>query len=67
VIVELAEPYRTSSFCGGGNCVEVAPLTNGDVAVRDSKDASRPAHRFTAQEWFDFVQGVKAGEFDFRE
>jgi uncharacterized protein DUF397 len=65
VNVELAGPYRTSSFCGGGNCVEIAPLANGDVTMRDSKDTSLPSHRFTAQEWLDFVRGVKAGEFDF--
>lgn len=62
---ESAAPYRTSSFCGPSSCVEVAPLSNGDVYIRDSKDRTAPPHRFNAQEWSDFVRGVKAGEFDF--
>jgi hypothetical protein len=57
--------YRRSSFCSGGSCVEVAPLEGGGVAVRDSKDLSTPEHRYTVDEWRAFVQGVKAGEFDF--
>jgi hypothetical protein len=55
--------YVTSSFCGGGSCVEVALLADG-VALRDTKDRGKPAHVFTATEWRDFVAGVKNGEFD---
>jgi hypothetical protein len=57
--------FRSSRFCSGGSCVEVAPLQNGWVALRDSKDRSKPEHRFSAEEWADFVRGVKAGDFDF--
>jgi len=57
--------YRRSTFCGGGSCVEVAPLANGWVALRDSKDATKPAHTYSPEEWVDFVRGIKAGEFDF--
>ncbi len=57
--------YRSSSFCGGGHCVEVAPLPDGTVTLRDSKDLTVPEHRYTPDEWTAFVQGVKAGEFDF--
>ena len=57
--------YRISSFCTGGHCVEVGQLTDGSVAVRDTKDAAREARLvFTRDEWVAFVQGVKAGEFD---
>jgi hypothetical protein len=62
---DSAAPYRTSSFCGSASCVEVALLPSGDVHLRDSKNRTAPPHRFTAQEWSDFVLGVKAGEFDF--
>lgn len=55
--------FHTSSFCGTGGCVEVASLADG-VALRDSKDRSKPAHVFTSTEWRDFVAGVKNGEFD---
>lgn len=47
-----------------GNCVEVAPLTGGGVAVRDSKDPEGPILRFTAAEWSAFTEGMAAGEFD---
>ena len=50
---------------GGNNCVEVAFLDQG-VAVRDSKDRSGPALRFTAAEWSAFVDSTKEGEFDLR-
>lgn len=56
--------FTHSSFCGSGGCVEVAPLTSGAVAVRDSKYPRLPSLLFTAEEWTDFVRGVKAGEFD---
>lgn len=57
--------FRLSSFCTSGGCVEVAPLENGAVLVRDGKDRSRPAHLYTVAEWRDFIAGVKNGEFDF--
>ncbi|HEY6424196.1 MAG TPA: DUF397 domain-containing protein [Pseudonocardiaceae bacterium] len=58
-------PFRTSSRCTKGNCVEVAPLPNGGAVVRDSKDRSREPLTFNGQEWADFVSGVKNCEFDF--
>jgi Domain of unknown function (DUF397) len=58
-------PFRRSTFCGGGTCVEVAPLPDGQIAVRDSKNLNGRQHTFTQAEWAAFVQGVKAGEFDF--
>ncbi|WP_436761288.1 DUF397 domain-containing protein [Streptosporangium sp. V21-05] len=48
----------------GGNCVEVAGLSGGRAAVRDSKDPSGPALVFTRGEWAAFVGGVRNGEFD---
>ncbi len=59
------DDFRRSTFCGTGGCVEVAPLASGMVAVRDSKDLNAPHHLYTESEWIAFVQGVKAGEFDF--
>jgi hypothetical protein len=32
--------------------------------VRDSKNPTGPALRFTAAEWSVFTTGVKSGEFD---
>lgn len=56
--------FRKSSF-SQLSCVEVAPLPNGRFALRDSKDVSKPAHEFTADEWAAFIAGAKSGEFDF--
>jgi uncharacterized protein DUF397 len=56
--------WRTSSFSANvGTCVEVAGLPGGR-AVRDSKNPTGPALRFTATEWAAFTAGVRAGEFD---
>lgn len=57
--------FRTSSFCSAGGCVEVALLSSGEVAVRDSKAPAASTLRYSAREWRDFVAGVKNGEFDF--
>ncbi len=47
------------------NCVEVAFLDGGRVALRDTKDkGAGPAHIFTPGEWSAFIEGVKLGEFD---
>ena len=47
----------------GGNCVEVAFLAGGQVAVRTSRHPVGPALVFTPQEWDAFVGGAKDGEF----
>jgi uncharacterized protein DUF397 len=47
----------------GGNCVEVAFLDDGQVAVRNSRHPSGPALVFTAPEWDAFVGGAKGSEF----
>lgn len=55
--------WRKSSASGAeGNCVEIADLPNGAVAVRDSKNPGREPLRFDAAEWAAFREGVIAGE-----
>ena len=59
--------WRKSSFSGTeehSDCVEVAGLADGGMAVRDSKHPNGDLLRFTAGEWVAFVKGVHAGEFD---
>jgi hypothetical protein len=50
-----------SSYSGptGGNCVEVALLADGTVAVRNSRDPSGPALVFPAVEWDAFTGETK--------
>src|ERR1700748_730832 len=58
--------WRKSRRSGpqGGNCVEVANLPDGQVAVRNSRHPAGPALVFTAAEWAAFVGGTRDGAFD---
>lgn len=53
----------TRSGPTGGNCVEVAFLDGGRIALRNSRDASGPALVFTGPEWDAFIGGARDGEF----
>jgi hypothetical protein len=57
--------WRKSSFSNAsGNCVEVAGLDDGSVAMRNSRDAAGPALVYTRAEIAAFLDGVRNGEFD---
>ncbi|MEV7965778.1 DUF397 domain-containing protein [Sphaerisporangium sp. NPDC088356] len=57
--------WRKSTLSGtNNNCVEVAILDGGAVAVRNSKRPQAGVTLFTPDEWKAFVGGVKQGEFD---
>ncbi|MFI6483097.1 DUF397 domain-containing protein [Nonomuraea sp. NPDC050663] len=47
-----------------GNCVELAPLPTGEVAMRNSRFPDGPALVYTRAEIEAFVLGTKDGEFD---
>jgi hypothetical protein len=47
-----------------GNCVEMAALPDGSVAVRNSRHPSGPALVYTRAEVAAFLEGARAGEFD---
>ncbi|GGK69059.1 hypothetical protein Sme01_14420 [Sphaerisporangium melleum] len=56
--------WQKSSYSGtDDNCVEVARLPLGGLAIRDSKNPTGPALRFTAGEWHTFITGMKADRF----
>ncbi|MCX5203146.1 DUF397 domain-containing protein [Streptomyces sp. NBC_00237] len=52
------------SASAAGNCIEVAAIPGGAVAVRNSRDPEGPALIYTESELAAFVAGAKAGEFD---
>jgi hypothetical protein len=58
--------WRKSSYSGsnGGDCVEVAVLSDDGRAVRDSKDPGGPVLAFGPDEWRAFTAAIKTGEFD---
>lgn len=47
-----------------GNCVEVAAVAAGRVAMRDSKNPDGPKLVISAADWSTFISQVKAGAFD---
>ncbi|MFI2613073.1 DUF397 domain-containing protein [Kitasatospora sp. NPDC018619] len=55
---------KSSASAPNGQCVEVAPTAEGDVAVRNSRHKEGPALLFTQAEWAAHLAGAKAGEFD---
>ena len=62
---EITATWTKSSYSGptGGNCVEVAFLTDGRVALRNSRQPDGPALVFTRPEWDAFLSGARDGEF----
>ncbi|ONI90545.1 DUF397 domain-containing protein [Saccharothrix sp. ALI-22-I] len=47
-----------------GNCVELAVLGGGDIAMRNSRFPGGPALVYTRAEIAAFVAGARDGEFD---
>jgi Domain of unknown function (DUF397) len=52
---------KSSASSVNGNCVEVASLPAGRMAVRDSKDKNGSVLRFTRDEWHQFISGIQHG------
>jgi hypothetical protein len=48
-----------------GNCVEMAELTDGSVAMRNSRHPSGPALVYTRSEIEAMILGAKDGDFDY--
>lgn len=55
---------KSSASNPSGNCVEVAALADGGVAVRNSRYPDGPALVYTRSEVAAFLVGVRNGEFD---
>jgi hypothetical protein len=55
---------KSSASNPSGNCVELAALSDGRVAVRNSRQPDGPALVYTRGEVAAFLVGVRNGEFD---
>jgi Domain of unknown function (DUF397) len=47
-----------------GNCVELAELPCGEIAIRNSRFPDGPALLYTRAEIDAFIKGAKDGDFD---
>jgi hypothetical protein len=57
--------WRKSSVSNSqGACVEMARLSDGEFAVRNSRNPEGPALIYTQAEIAALIEGVKQGEFD---
>lgn len=55
--------WRVSRTCESGACVAVA--RHGEsVFIGNTNNPDSPVSEFTADEWREFIAGVKAGHFD---
>jgi len=63
-LVPGAEWRRSVRSGAYGNCVEVAALPGGGVALRNSRYPDGPALVYTRAEMTAFLAGAKDGEFD---
>ena len=50
--------FKSSHSGSAGDCVEAAWLDERTIAVRDSKDPTRPALVFTRTEWAAFTRRI---------
>ncbi|KNB50597.1 DUF397 domain-containing protein [Streptomyces caatingaensis] len=58
------EWVKSSGSVGQGNCVELAKLPGGQVAVRNSRHPGGAALVYTREEMIAFLAGAKGSEFD---
>jgi hypothetical protein len=55
--------FKSSRSAGNGACVEVA-ITPAYIGIRDSKNATGPALAVDRHAWSEFIEAVRAGNFD---
>jgi hypothetical protein len=60
-----ASEWIKSQLSGAqGNCVEMAKLPSGEIAMRNSRDPGGPALIFTRDEIAAMIGGAREGDFN---
>jgi hypothetical protein len=63
--VPVTTRWRKSSASNpSGNCVELAKLANGTIAMRNSRHPAGPVLISTREELAAFMRSIRSGEFD---
>ncbi|GHG52028.1 DUF397 domain-containing protein [Streptomyces griseocarneus] len=62
--IEGVQWVKSSASVGQGNCVELAKLPSGEVAMRNSRYPDGVALVYTREEIVAFLKGAKGSEFD---
>ena len=58
--IEISQNWRKSTrSIANGQCVEVARLADGFLAIRDSTDRYGPTILFSPGKWHMFLGGIK--------
>lgn len=55
--------FKSSYSSPSQDCVEIAHFDGGQVGVRDSKNPTGPALRFTPTAWDAFLNTARQGDF----
>jgi hypothetical protein len=58
--------YKSPASSPQGNCVELASLPGGQIAMRNSRHPDGPALIFTKDEMKDLIDTLKSGTLDHR-
>ena len=60
---QAALAFRTASFCGGGECIQVAQR-DGMIVLRDSTQPYGAMLHYAVGDWSSFVRNIKSGGLD---
>ncbi|MFI9157810.1 DUF397 domain-containing protein [Kitasatospora aureofaciens] len=61
--ISAREWYKSSYSAQANDCIETRlVVSDGNLAVRDSKDPHGPTLAFAAEAWTAFITAIKTGE-----